>query len=380
MENPSVLINEVLCNVPQAVQGSLPNSSALKKTIRRKRNQISASPPNPVDLNHLAIPDEYSTYKTEPNQKEDFLLKDRRPSEDRILLFGRRSWLQHLVSAEVWYVDGTFKIAPTLFSQVYIVMAQKIRGVIPVLYAILPNKRKVTYSRLFKMIKECQPTVNPKSVVCDFEIAAFLAIKENFPQVELKGCFFHFSQNMQKHIAALGLSSRYNNDSQFSLQVKMILALAFVPVNHIDSYIDVLADELSPEHVPILNWLEDNYIGRLNRRGNSRRAPLFPLEMWNLYFRTLNHEDKTNNHAEGANRRLQMELGMEHPTLWKFINALKKVQKGRDFHLESLIAGSSPPAKSKKYRDTDSRILSIVQNLNERTPIEYLRGISHNIK
>ena len=160
----------------------------------------------------------------------------------------------------------------------------------------------------------------------------------------------------------------------------MILALSFVPVEHIDSYIDVLSDELSPEHMPVLNWLEDNYIGCLNTRANSRRAPLFPMEVWNLYFRTLNHEDKTNNHAEAANRRLQMELGMEHLTLWKFIKALKKVQKGRDCYLESLIAGNSPPSKLKKYRDTDSRILRIVQNFNERTPIEYLRGISHNIK
>ena len=67
-------------------------------------------------------------------------------------------------------------------------------------------------------------------------------------------------------------------------------------------------------------------------------------------------------------------------TLWKFIKALKKVQKGRGCYLESLIAGNSPPAKLEKYRDTDSRILRIVQNFNERTPIEYLRGISHNIK
>ena len=120
---------------------------------------------------------------------------------------------------------------------------------------------------------------------------------------------------MQKHILALGLSSCHNNDSQFSLQVKMILALAFVSVEHIDSYLDVLADELSPEHIPILNWFEDNYIGWLNRHGNRRRASLFPIEMWNLYLRTLNQEDKTNNHVEAANRRLQMELGMKHPTL-----------------------------------------------------------------
>ncbi|KAK7082770.1 hypothetical protein SK128_009604 [Halocaridina rubra] len=83
MENPSVVINEVLANVSQAVQGSLPCLSALKKTIRQKlneisvrqkRNEISVPPPDPNDLHQLAIPDEYATYETEPNQ-EDFFLK-----------------------------------------------------------------------------------------------------------------------------------------------------------------------------------------------------------------------------------------------------------------------------------------------------------------
>ncbi|KAK9701824.1 Zinc knuckle [Popillia japonica] len=84
--------------------------------------------------------------------------------------------------------------------------------------------------------------------------------------------------------------------------------------------------EKSPDDVqPILDWFEDHYVGRLNRRGNGRRQPLFPHEMWNFYNRTLTQQDRTNNHAEAAHR-LQRELGMDHPTIWKLIDGLRKVQ------------------------------------------------------
>lgn len=76
----------------------------------------------------------------------------------------------------------------------------------------------------------------------------------------------------------------------------------------------------------LLNWFEDNYTGRPNRPGTSRR-PLFSPEMWHLYERTLHKEDQTNNHADAANRRLQTELRMKHPVTWRFITGLQKVKK-----------------------------------------------------
>ena len=98
------------------------------------------------------------------------------------------------------------------------------------------------------------------------------------------------------------------------------------------------------------------------------------------YMIVLNSDDRTNNLAEAAHRRLQCELGAEHPVIWKFIDCLRKVQRGRDLYYEQLVAGHSNAPKLKKYRDADARILTIVRRFSETDCVEYLRGIAHNFE
>ncbi|XP_064117881.1 uncharacterized protein LOC135223347 [Macrobrachium nipponense] len=162
-------------------------------------------------------------------------------------------------------------------------MARKHEGVLPILYALLPNKRRTTYVKMFRMITEMSAELQPKGIYCDYEQAAFSAMTECFPDVELKGCFFHFAHNIHKHLKQLGLQHLYNNDPDFSVKAKMIVALSFVPISHMDVYIDALAQYLPDELQPLMNWVEDNYVGRPLRRGNGRRSPLFPTQMWNRF-------------------------------------------------------------------------------------------------
>ena len=128
----------------------------------------------------------------------------------------------------------------------------------------------------------------------------------------------------------------------------------------------------------MLQWFEDYYIGRPNRHRDGRRPAIFPPAIWNIYQRVIDGRNRTNNHAEAAHRRLQLELGMEHPTIWKVIDGLRKIQKGRDIYYEQLVAGNAPPIKLRKYRDADQRILNIVQEYANRPILQYLRGLAHN--
>lgn len=112
---------------------------------------------------------------------------------------------QVLATCNEWYVDGTFKIAPILFQQVFVIMGFANGGVHPCLYALLPNKNQSTYSRLLVEINNIVPNLNPRSVSVDFEIAIHNAFRNQFNGIEIHGCFFHLLQNLKKHIAAVGL-------------------------------------------------------------------------------------------------------------------------------------------------------------------------------
>ncbi|KAB0803069.1 hypothetical protein PPYR_00039 [Photinus pyralis] len=193
-----------MVNTTQAAQAVLPNTCSLRKLVRRKRNEVNAAPPNPLTLADLLLPDDYKTYKLRVNVTENFLLADNQDGAERILIFGRQTWLPYLETSSVWYADGTFSIAPPLFSQVYTLMGVINNGVHPICYALLPNKMRGTYQRMFELLKELLPNLNPLAINCDFEHAAFTAMKTSFPNVNIYGCFFHMAQNMKKKIGGNG--------------------------------------------------------------------------------------------------------------------------------------------------------------------------------
>ena len=62
--------------------------------IRRKRNEINAAPPNPVSLQELVIPEKYKIYECHDGSEDTFLLADNGPRSDRILIFGRKTYLK----------------------------------------------------------------------------------------------------------------------------------------------------------------------------------------------------------------------------------------------------------------------------------------------
>lgn len=56
---------------------------------------------------------------------------------------------------------------------------------------------------------------------------------------------------------------------------------------------------------------------------------------------------------------------MDHPNIWKFIDGIHAVQKGRDFVHEEFIHGDQPIVNRRKYVAANVRIKTIVDKAKE---------------
>lgn len=67
----------------------------------------------------------------------------------------------------------------------------------------------------------------------DFELASRNAIKYHFPNVERKGCWFHFRQAVNRRVIKIGLKKRYGQDN-YRKFINLLGALALLPVEKVE--------------------------------------------------------------------------------------------------------------------------------------------------
>ncbi len=155
----------------------------------------------------------------------------------------------------------------------------------------------------------------------------------------------------------------------------MIPALAFVPEPQVVDVFEAVSDHVNDELQPVLDYFEDSYIGRPQRRG--RRPPMFPVSSWNQHQRTLDGLPRTNNHLEGWHRRLLTNVAGCHPSIWKFLEILRKEQALNTQVITQMLAGQNAPQQRRKYKDCQERLQNIATN---RHALGYLRSVAHNFR
>ena len=376
VEKPRTIIQTASCGITDEVASAVPDYLASQRRIQRTRRKAGVLFPTPQCVQDVVIPE--SLVRTANN--DNFVLWDSGAGdENRTFIFGTEDNLRLLQEFKHWFVDGTFKISPGLYFQVWTIHALVDGKALPLLYILLRDKSQQSYTRVLRRLVELEPNLCPDSIMADFEKACLNALEDLFPRTTIKGCLFHLGQCLWRKVQELGFTNSYREDDNNRKCIKMLLALSFVPQNDVQNVFTEIVAYFPENLTPLLDYWEDNYIGRL-RRLNRRSQPFFPIRLWNMYDRVINNLPRTNNSVEGWHHAFQNTLDCHHPSIYKLLQYLHNEQQHNRILVQRYRDGHRRPESSKnKYIKLTRRLRTVVGQYGTIANLDYLRAIAHNL-
>ena len=215
----------------------------------------------------------------------------------------------------------------------------------------------------------------PRVIQTDFEVAAIQAAQEVYPDANIRGCFFHYSQAVWRKVAEKGLAVEYRTNPDLQRHVRRAAALPLLPLNQVqDVWVDVLNNSPDLPDLPRLQQFND-YITATWVDDDAR----FQLLIWNQW---ANLGPRTNNNLEGFHNKLKNRIRKAHPSLFEFVEHIKKIETADRARLAQVNLGGVPPTRRRIYRELDERLVRLKAHLmtGRKTPMEYLDAIGRLIK
>lgn len=270
--------------------------------------------------------------------------------EDKILVFvtnGAKKMMRTLKNGS-YYGDGTFKTAPRPFFQVYSIhldmySTTESTNIIPVVYALLPDKTEITYTRLFEIIKN-KLGITMDSFKCDYEKAAMNAYLKVYPHGNLSGCFFHYHKAIWRKAKEFKTSFRASGRKV----ARRCAILALLPPQFIPQGLAIVLRD-APKTYEVTRFLEYYQ--------NTWYPNLSPSIL-----SCSNQAHRTTNIVEGWNHRLNTRVE-KHPTLFSFIHKIKKEAQRQDLNINKFLFGYLKKNKRKRNQIFNKKYVKALKEL-----------------
>ncbi|KAK0425787.1 hypothetical protein QR680_009385 [Steinernema hermaphroditum] len=357
----------------------LPKFGNLQRGVKRVRDAAEHHGDIPHRLRDINLPG----IETQTENPENFLMAEGNAGDpNRMIILCCRTDLNRLAECNTWFADGTFKVAPEMFMQLWVIHGLVHNRVLPFVYCFMPNKLEESYDRILRTLINASPAIssNVRNVYIDFEKAEENAFRACIPRAHIHGCFFHFGQAIWRKLQNLQLASRYLAETHYNHRISMFIALAFCDASDVRQRFDILSNDFlssygdSQEHRSFLEYMETTWIGR------TLRIPLFPPEMRNCKDVTEQNLPRTNNSVESWHNAFEQALGSQHPNIFKVIEALKLEQVRVNGLYVHLMAGEEVPLyQRKEYRNANQRLLAVIQRYNTTPALDYLDNCAHYV-
>ena len=366
---PGNVIRDALASAPDDVKAVLPATYLLKKQMRINRKKNQAAPSSPATTADIVIPEEY---------KRDcagrLFLQHDTTTEDghRILIFSTDGVLDAVNTSTIntLLLDGTFKSSPTLFRQVWVIRGRIGEFYIPILYALLEDKRPKSYTAVLEFLHSRCPLINLVNIICDFEKAEHSAASFVFPNCIIKGCLFHFNQAQSRKFLKIPGS---NTDDILRVLLSSVYGLPFLPVNDVlQGWIELKTMMWilypTPAISDYIRYFENTWLF----------SSAYPVRMWNVFDAVEHDQPRTNNASEGGNNALNRAFDASRPTLWTFISTLRKFHaEAETKHLQISLGTAPSQPVAKKWKVRDEKIKILMNNYNPGNKMDFMIKIGY---
>ena len=146
--------------------------------------------------------------------------------------------------------------------------------------------------------------------MCDFETGLTVAIRQEFPQAILRGCYFHHTEAIFRKVQKYGLVTKYRKDPDIQAAIRQLMAIGFLPADRIRPFFDRLAEKSSSSIGPLLAYYSKFWIEQIGP------------ERLSVY----GHQVRTNNNVESWHASFNKLVGKAHPNVFELIDCIRKEQ------------------------------------------------------
>ncbi|KRY45209.1 hypothetical protein T03_1233 [Trichinella britovi] len=308
--------------------GQFPTYKSVKTAMYRKR--AKKFPRLPPTRQQLEIPLHWRMTKSDRR----FLLYNN--VYNSILIFCTEENLSILSEHSVWSMDGTFKIVPEWYQQMFTIHVFIAGKLVPLVYCLTVHKDLSTYREIFDnlILKAAALGVvlQPQTVICDFETALIPALQGTFPGVNIQGCYFHFCQAVLRKVN-----------------------------------VELLSRDATGSIAALFNYFRVEWI------------PPDRLLMCNVY----NVNIRTNNDLEGWHFKMNRLAGKRHLGFYELLQLLIDEQGSTETLIQQVTSGrvtaSDLQIKNKKYEELQQRITALTAEYDggTRTLEQFLRAVAY---
>ena len=295
----------------------------------------------------------------------------------RVLSISSEFGLNLLTLCKKASVDGTFRIAPTNWSQIFIFMVKYDDKFVPICFGFLPNKTEISYTIFFTMIQveleKRNLNCSLKKIMVDFEIGIQKAIISVF-DVEILACFFHFSQCLWKRVQSGQMSSLYEQDEKFREFIRACISLPMLKLEELQDAVDELKtidfnDEIKNNNKDkFMKYIQDVWIDGM-----------YPPQTWCCFSRK---EDNTNNPQEAYNGVLNRLLQVAHPNPCLLLTKLVAELNNMEYLVQKSKKAKKIIVRKTKYQILfdEKEILKQKYHKNLISRQEYLKSMGHKLR